>query len=236
MTNSTTDGSSIAVGAEDTASSSTDLNHVEFIAKRVMNRRYHIRAVKIVTAPYDASGNPIPPGTPGPIGQVDILPLVNQMDGLGNARPHDVVHGVTYVRLAGGGNAIINDPVAGDIGLALVNDNDWSTVKSTLAQANPASRRRSSASDAVYIVKPADGTTPTQYVAFTSNGINLRDKSGATMVTSDGNMTFTTPGNFVVNGATITHAGEVIDALGKVLGTHVHTEVMTGGDDTGPPA
>jgi Phage protein Gp138 N-terminal domain/GpV Apex motif len=39
-----------------------------------------------------------------------------------------------------------------------------------------------------------------------------------------------------INGAVISGAGEVTDALGKVLGTHVHSGVQTGGSNTGTPA
>ncbi|MDE2426337.1 MAG: hypothetical protein KGO96_10575 [Elusimicrobia bacterium] len=217
---------------EDTSSSSTDQGGIDFLTKRILNRRYMIRPVQVVKAPYNSSGS-IPPGTPGPIGVVDILPLVNQMDGWKNAIPHGTVYGVNYLRLAGGGNAVINDPVQNDIGLALVSDTDWTTVRSTLAQANPASRRRSNMADAIYIGKIADGGTPEQYVSFTSSGITMKDKSSAEMVTSGGNVTWTLPGNFVVNGATITSAGEIVLKDGTIVDTHTHDDPQ--GGQVGPP-
>jgi len=48
---------------------------------------------------------------------VSVQPLVNQVDGQGNPTQHGIINGVPVFRLQGGANAIIADPVAGDIGL-----------------------------------------------------------------------------------------------------------------------
>jgi hypothetical protein len=90
-------------------------------------------------------------GALGIAGTVNVHPLVNQIDGSGVATPHGTIHNLPYVRLQGGQNGIIIDPVVGDIGLAVFCDRDISAVKSSRAQANPGSRRRYNPADGVYI-------------------------------------------------------------------------------------
>src|SRR5579859_450798 len=81
-------------------------------------------------------------GGVAPFGFVDAQPLVNQLDGVGNAVPHAPLYHLPYFRLQGGANAIICDPEPGDLGIAFICDRDISTVKNTQKQSNPGSRRR----------------------------------------------------------------------------------------------
>lgn len=78
-------------------------------------------------------------GEVDPVGFVDIMPLVNQVDGNGNPTPHVTIYNIPYLRIQGGTNAIIIDPQVGDIGIAVFTSRDISKVKSTKAQANPGS-------------------------------------------------------------------------------------------------
>jgi hypothetical protein len=110
------------------------------------------------------------------VGFVDIRPLVNQTSGNGKSTPHATVFNVPYFRLQGGKNAVIVDPVKGDIGLAVVSDRDISAVKEAKKQANPGSFRRYSIADAVYLGAVL-GEAPDQYVTFTASGIKLADKN-----------------------------------------------------------
>jgi hypothetical protein len=50
-----------------------------------------------------------------------------------------------------------------------------------------------------------------------------------------GSVKIAAPGGVNINGATINSAGEVTNAAGKVLGTHVHPGVTAGGAVTGAP-
>ena len=47
-------------------------------------------------------------------------PLVNMLDGAGDATEHGTIFGLHYTRLQGGANAIILDPQVDDIGWAAV--------------------------------------------------------------------------------------------------------------------
>ena len=109
---------------------------------------------------------------------VDVLPLVNQIDGLGNSQPHVTVFGLPVQRMQGGSSAIIIDPVIGDIGWLTAGDRDMSAVKATGAQSNPGSYRRFSLSDGVYhpgIINPGN---PNQYIQFKTTGIVIHDVNG----------------------------------------------------------
>lgn len=120
-------------------------------------------------------------GAVAPVGFVDVTILVNQIDGLGNPTPHGVVHGLPYLRIQGGANAVIIDPEVGDIGLAVFCDRDISAVKATRARSNPGSRRRNAASDGVYLGGVL-ALAPTQYIRFSTDGIFLVSTTAVTIV------------------------------------------------------
>lgn len=119
-------------------------------------------------------------GELAPAGRVDVLPLVNQLDGQGNAVPHGVVNNMIYLRLQGGGNAIIMDPVVNDIGLALFADRDISAVVETGAQANPGSMRRSDMADGIYLGGVLNAI-PEQFVRFSAEGIAIVSPTAISM-------------------------------------------------------
>jgi hypothetical protein len=146
-----------------------------------------------VVAVYDAGMNAITAentGVIGPIGFVDVQPLVNQIDGAGNSEPHVPIYGLPFQRLQGGANAVICDPMIGDKGTAAFCDRDISAVKATGAQANPGSFRRFSFSDGIYEPAILNGV-PTQYVRFMSNGMQFVDKNGNVIVMTPDGVTLT---------------------------------------------
>lgn len=103
---------------------------------------------------------------------VDIQPMVAQIDGAGNATPHGIVHNVPVLRVQGGTNGIIVDPVAGDIGMAVIASRDISSVKVNKAPSNPGSRRQFDWADAVYIPGILN-LTPLQFIRVGGAGIAL---------------------------------------------------------------
>ena len=119
-------------------------------------------------------------GSVSPVGFVDVLPLVNQLDGSNNATPHGIVHNLPYFRLQGGTNAVILDPQVDDIGLAIIEDRDISSVKSSKGQANPGSKRIFSMADGLYIGGFLNGT-PVQYVQFSAAGIDVVSPTKVTL-------------------------------------------------------
>lgn len=205
------------VGRQDPGSSPNEFNATHFqIDQRLaqVSTAYPAKVVKVTNTP----------GQLTKVGTVDVLPLINQVDGNGNSTPHDVVHGICYFRFAGGKNAVVLDPEVDDIGVVVLCDRDISSVKANQDQANPGSRRRHDMADGIYFGVPMsakDKETPEQYVAFTNNGMTLRDKNDNKIeMESDG---------IKINGWLFPR-----DKTANI-NTHVHTEVMTGSANTGPP-
>src|SRR5574337_1469350 len=85
-------------------------------------------------------------------GTVTVQPLVQQIDGSGNTTNLPPIYNVPYFRLLGGANAVILDPQVGDLGICLFADRDISAVKTTQKLSAPASNRRSSLADALYVI------------------------------------------------------------------------------------
>ncbi len=150
----------------------SDLLAHSFLISQLVNRTWTSTLVK-VRAVTNA-------GVVSPVGFIDALPLVNQVDAAGNATPHQNLHHLPYFRLQGGTDAVILDPKVGDIGIALFASHDISSVKANKGQANPGSGRRYDPADGLYIGGVLNGT-PAQYLAFSSSGITVMSPSTITV-------------------------------------------------------
>lgn len=214
-------------GAQDQGSAATEFNSIDFIVDRKLGKVSTATLVKIVKAPYDKQGNAITPGSAVPIGYVDVLPLVNQLDGFGKAVPHTTVFHLSYFRYQGGNGAFISDPIVGDIGKMVVADRDTSTVRATDAQANPGSLRRFDRADGTFFGQ-TQSAAPQQWFAFLTKGFNCTDLWGNTLIGNQDGV--------VVNGVTITRSGDVISKTGVHLNTHVHKDGGGVGDSGSPEA
>lgn len=196
-------------------SANSEYTAYEFFVRQIMSEQNTATLVKVMAVTTS--------GGVSPIGTVDVLPLVNQIDGQGNATPHATVHGLPYCRVQGGANAVILDPIVGDIGCAVFAPRDISSVKAKVGQANPGSFRRFDMADGIYLFAVMGGT-PTQYVQFSSGGIN---------VVSPTQITFQAP-TITLNGNTVT-TGTLANNGKNVGSTHAHGGVQTGGGNTGVP-
>lgn len=159
-----------AFGMQGPDSATSPLNTQEYLTDLIMNRRSHAILVKVQKVT----------NTPGELkkpGRVDVLPLVNQTDGQGQATEHTTVYDLCYFRPQGGKNAILLDPEVGDIGLAVICDRDISSVKAAEDKANPGSGRRGNMADGIFFGVPL-GPIPDQYVRFFKEGIQVHDRNG----------------------------------------------------------
>ncbi|HHP7419515.1 TPA: phage baseplate protein [Providencia rettgeri] len=111
-------------------------------------------------------------GGVNPVGFVDIVPMVLQVDGAGNAFDNATVFNVPYFRYQGGSNAVILDPKVGDIGICLVASRDISKIKRTKKDATPDTKRQYDIADSLYIGGILNGA-PSQYIHFLDSGINV---------------------------------------------------------------
>lgn len=144
-------------------------NVIMFIVQSILGRARTCVLVKVMA--IEAAGELAPVGT------LDAMPLVNQVDGIGTSTPHATIFNLPYLRLQGGANAVVMDPQVGDIGIAVIADRDSSAVKATKAQANPGSKRRFDLADGIYVGGILNGA-PDQYVRFTDEGVKVADKNG----------------------------------------------------------
>ena len=169
-----------------------EFNQLSFVVQQIMNKANHATLVQVVG---------VAPGNVGPVGTVNVTPLVNMVDGQGNAIPHGIIYTLPYLRLQGGQNAIIIDPQVNDIGLCVFADQDISTVKATLAAAIPATHRRNDWADGLYIGGMLNGT-PNQYLEFSSTGINVVTP-GDLVMTVSGNLTANVTGTATIAAPTV---------------------------------
>lgn len=200
-------------------------NGIAFVVQQLLAKIQTATLVEVVSCTNN--------GNLAPVGTVNVKPLVNQVDAAGNPFPHTTIFNVPYVRMFGGngGNAIILDPQAGDIGVAVFASRDISQVIATEAQANPGSARQYDFSDAMYLFGMLNGGTPSQYVQFNSAGISIVSPTAITLqapqinlqgavAQSDGIMTVQTD---------VTAGPNNISAVG-----HTHTSEAPG-SPTSPP-
>jgi GpV Apex motif len=215
--------------ASDAASEVGRMNYIIQAALSGLRTAMPVKVVKVTNT-----------GGLSAVGQVDVQPLVSAVDGSGKAWPHGIIHNVPYMRIQGGSNGIILDPVVGDIGIASVCDRDISTVKNAKKVSAPGSNRKNDMSDMVYLMTII-GAAPTQYVQFSSAGITIHsptkvivnapeiDSVGVWNHTGDMNVT----GNL---GATGTGSfGGNVTGNGVGLNTHHHTGVQPGSGNSGGP-
>ena len=152
------------LGNASASSASSEFNLWSFMIQSALTKVRTAQAVKVIAC-TNAGGLTA-------AGTVDVQPLVNQIDGYGKPTPHGTIFKRPYLRWRGGTNAIIMDPVAGDIGLLVCCDRDTSTVLNTLAQANPGSRRSFDFADGFYIQALGKGV-PVNFIQFVGNDINI---------------------------------------------------------------
>lgn len=179
-----------------------------FLVQQALAKMQTATLVQVVACTND--------GGMSPVGFVDVLPLVNQLDGQGNPTPHVTVYNLPYLRIQGGTNGIIMDPAPGDIGACVFASRDISKIKSTKAQGNPGSFRQYDFSDGMYLGGMLNGV-PTQYVRFSASGVVIHSPTAIKLEAP------TLTHNGVNIGATHTHAGSPTAPSGPVSNTGTPT-------------
>ena len=158
---------------------------------------------------------------------VDVLPLVTQISGMGEAVAPTTLFHLPFMRYHAGIAAVILNPVVGDLGLAVFASKDNSGVtKGTTEPKPPASFRGNSMANGFYIGGFLN-RAPSTFIEL--------KQSGEIVVTAPGGLTInanvTTNGNISVNGSE-TLTGDCV-ASGISLVNHIHTG--DSGGTTSPP-
>lgn len=155
-------------GHETPSDSGSHYNMVHFLVRQMLGEIHTATLVQVKAVQNDLQ-------------TVDILPLVNLLDGLDNPTEHNTVFGLPFLRSQGGKNGIILDPEVDDIGLAVFASRDISSVKQNKARANPGSKRRFAMSDGIYIGGVLNAV-PTNFVKFADDGITVSPDNGTTTI------------------------------------------------------
>jgi hypothetical protein len=167
----------VTLGALKPSTTWGDYNNILFVVMQALAKMQTATIVKIMACSNS--------GDASPVGTVDIMPMVNQVDGSGNPTPHGTIYNIPYFRIQGGANAVILDPQVGDLGIAVFASRDISNVKSTKAQANPGSWRQYDWGDGMYLGGLLNGT-PNQFIQFSLAGIVVSVPPAATATIQTG--------------------------------------------------
>jgi hypothetical protein len=196
-----------------------EFNALSFLVNQILNKKWTatIALVKSV------SGG----GVNGPA-IVSLQPMVNMIDGSGNATSHGVISNVPALRLQGGSSAFIADPVVGDIGIMICASRDISSVIANRAPANPGSYRTFAAGDAMFVCGLL-GSAASQFIQITADGINVVFPGGISIALSSSGIELTVGSNVFA----ITSAGFSFNGLDYLSHTHA---VTTAPGETGPVA
>lgn len=229
-------------GQQRPATSNSDFNVVSFAIDQAIAKLHTVKIVQVQAVDTDAK-------------TVDVLPLVQQIDGNSQVTSQGKIYGVPYRALLFGKNAIVADPAVDDVGVMICADRDISTVKETHEEGPPGSFRQYDQADGIYIGGLLTDEDPEQYVKFTDTGMELHDKNNNSLVSSSTGWLFTgkvtfqqdvvmnaglgLQGNITDDGGG-TYGGDIVTS-GKVqsgtivLGTHRHGGVQTGSGTSGTP-
>lgn len=177
-------------------------------------------------------------GGVAPVGLVDVQPLVSQVNPNGQTYEQPIIPNVPYNRLQGGANAVIIDPVVGDIGIAVFASRDMSSVVNARKAAPPGSARMFDMSDAMYVGGILNAA-PTQYIQFSAAGIKIFSPTAcevdAPAVTVNASSSATVSAPAVSLGASGGEIQALVDE--RILAwasSHTHTSAVAGSPTSAP--
>lgn len=232
----------IVTGQTNPGTLGSDYNVIAFVVSQLLQKVQTVTLVTVLSCTND--------GGLSPVGRVSVQPLVFQKTGGGQYLPHGEISDLPYLRVQGGTNAVILDPVPGDIGVAAFCSRDIANVK-----ANPQAALAAGGAPpgSLGIFDWADGLyiggflneAPVQYIRFSSDGIEVVSPTKITLraptVEIDASSAFTVntatadvqaTGTATVAGASIVLDGPVSQTGGgssafsgplAAQGTDVHT-------------
>ena len=149
-------------------------NSLRFAMKMAMDAKMTCTIVKVKKIKTD--------GGVAPIGRVEVIPMVQMVDGIGRTVDHVSVYNLPYIRMTGGKSAVIIDPKADDIGIVVVADRDISAVKNSKKVSPPGSGRSNNLSDGIFI-GCCLSEKPESYVRFVDDTtIEISPDKGVTSI------------------------------------------------------
>ena len=178
-------------GVQNINTGSSDYNALSFIIQQAIRQQVN---TCIVVKVVGVSGN-----------YVDVLPLVTQIDGFGEAVAPTNLYKLPFMRYHGGICAVKLDPVIGDIGLAVFAQKDCSSVGvGTTEPQKPASFRENTMGNGFYI-----------------GGFLNKEPSCYVELKQSGEVVINAPAGLTINNNVVVN-GDVV-ASGISLVNHTHT-------------
>ena len=242
-------------GQQTLDTNNSEYNALSFFVEQMLNSINTAEPVRVtaVSAPVGVN----------PVGFVDVLPMVNLVDGEGRGHEQSTLYRLPYLRIQGGKNAFICDPQPGDMGLAVYAMRDTETVKETrgAVPGNPGSARALSKGDGFYLGGFLNAA-PERYIMVDDTGITLDDGAGGKLELKGGKLTIAAPagiqtsspfnhndtpdfvmgsggatgtvnGNLQVNGQVSSTQDQIAGGISQIH--HTHTGVQPGSGNTGEP-
>jgi len=149
----------------------TDLDATLFLIKQQVNRLRTAQVVKVIKV-YPGGTSQTNSSMYLPT-TVDVQPVIDSVDADGNRTAHGTIYGIQVARHHFGGNAVLVDPVIGDVGVIHCADRDISSVVANQgSQSAPGSGRRHDFSDAIY-TGGLWTQNPTNYLDLRNQKISL---------------------------------------------------------------
>lgn len=180
---------------------------IEFTIRSILNRTATAELVKVQACTNS--------GGLAQYGFVDVTPLVNQVHGDGSTVPRGTIYKLPYHRIQGGKNAVIADPVKGDIGLAVFAWRDMSAVKADPVKAAalatgtdgtpPGSARVYDPADGMYFGGFLNGQ-PVNYVRIADDEIEVHH--GTKVIVTSPEIDLVSPGTITITAPTVTIMGD----------------------------
>lgn len=170
----------------------SEYNAVSFVIDRAIAKLHTVKIVKVQAVDTDAK-------------TVDVLPLVQQVDGNNQVTSQAKIYGVPYRALLFGTNAVLADPAVDDVGVMVCADRDISVVKETLEESPPGSMRQCDQSDGIYLGGLLSDEEPEQYVEFTDTGMQWHDKNNNNIISNSTGIS--------INGVVFNRSGQVEGSL-----------------------
>lgn len=190
-------------GVADYSANKSEFNRISFIVQQAIREQVNTcLPCKVVGAEN---------------GYVDVLPLVTQISGKGEAVPPTTVHHIPYMRYHGGVCAVKLEPVVGDLGLMVISDKDCTSIRQGMSEpVQPASYRGTNLANGFYI-----------------GGFLNQSPTCVIELKQDNSIEITASGGVKIKGD-VTVDGDVV-ASNISLTTHKHGGVESGNSDTAGP-
>lgn len=216
-----------AQGQQDLSSDASEFNMISFLVSQALSLVAGSTLVQVQKVSTHSEA--------GLVGTVDVLPLVNMVDGAGKAQEHITVYGLPYSRVQGGTSGVICDPCVGDIGVAVFASRDISAVKKNKAQANPGTFNQNSMSNGLYLFTVLTKQAPVNYLRFVTDeagdpkGIEAVDVNGNKITLDDAGVAIEDKNRntIVMDGDGVKINGVLIDRDANVSGV---ADLTTTGD------